>query len=407
MEKKTSIVDLIDATEKELLKLGYQPIPVKIYQRIWKRFRNFSAEHGEMAFSEKFGAVFLKETYGWPDESGNNTTYMRNAARAIRVLGDFKQHGVILRGKRIFYRGWEEHFGETLNAYKQHGAAVGLSTGSVFRIEQVLQKFFEYLQMRGIHSCEVLDCKIIDGFVKTLAGYVPNTLNVSMFALRAFFDFLFETGVTGENLREYVPCVRHVRRRSIPSIWSKEEAKRIVDAVDTASPIGKRDMAILLMISRLGMRQSDVVNLRFDNINWPACTLAFVQVKTKRPLTLPLPDDVGNAVIEYMKHGRPPVESPYVFVKHIPPFDPLKSVFLILDKHLRHAGIDMRPGNHKGAHTLRHSLASRLLDNDVPVETIAAILGHADTNQTYDYLKVGFKALAECALDPEEVMKNA
>jgi integrase len=130
-------------------------------------------------------------------------------------------------------------------------------------------------------------------------------------------------------------------------------------------------------------------------------------VKTNRPLTLPLPDDVGNAVIEYLKHGRPPVESSYVFVKHVPPFDSLKTVFLILDKHIRRAGIDMRPGSHKGSHALRHSLASRLLDNDVPVETIAAILGHQDPNVTYGYLKVGFKALADCALDPEEVMGNA
>ena len=268
MENGTSIIELIDGTEKELMKLGYRPTPVKVYQRIWKRFRNYSAEHGEVKFSEEFGAVFLKETYGWPNESGNkNTTYMWNAARAIRLLGDFKQHGVVLRGKRIFYRGWEEHFGKTLDEFKRHGTAVGLSKGSVFRIEQVLQKFFEYLRMRDIQSCDVLDCKIIDGFVKTLAGYVPKTLSVCMFALRAFFDFLFETGVTGENLRKYVPCVRNVRRRSIPSVWSKEEAKQIIDAVDTASPIGKRDMAILLMISRLGMRQSDVVSQRKTKVS--------------------------------------------------------------------------------------------------------------------------------------------
>ena len=404
MEKETSIVELIDATEKELLKLGYRPTVTKLYRQIWKKFRNYSAECGETAFSEEFGAVFLKGTYGWPDKSGKNTLYMRYAARAIRLLGDFKLHGVVLRGKRIFYRRWEEYFGETFEAFKRRSAAAGLSTGSVCRIEQVLMKFFEYLQMRGIRSCEALDCKSVDGFVKTLSGYAPKTLNVSMFALRTFFDFLFETGVTGENLRKYVPCVRHVRRQNIPFVWSKEEAIRIIDAVDTASPTGKRDMAILLMLSRLGMRQSDVVNLQFDNINWSACTLTFVQVKTNRPLTLPLPDDVGNAVIEYLKHGRPPVESSYVFVKHIPPFDPLKTVFLILDKNIRRAGINMRPG--RGSRSLRHSLASRLLDNDVPVETIAAILGHPDPNVTYNYLKVGFKALADCALDPEEVMGN-
>jgi integrase len=101
------------------------------------------------------------------------------------------------------------------------------------------------------------------------------------------------------------------------------------------------------------------------------------------------------------------VESSYVFVKHVPPFDQLKTVFMILGKHIRRAGIKMRPGSRKGAHSLRHSLASRLLDNNVPVETIAAILGHPDPNVTYDYLKVGFKALADCALDPEEVMGNA
>jgi len=406
METETSIVDLIDATEKELLKIGYQPGTVKIYRLLWKKFSDYSTKHGEAAFSEEFGAVFLKEIYGWPNESGNNTWHMRFAARSIRVLGDFKMHGVVLRGKRILYHEWEEHFRETLKVFKQHGATVGLSVRSIFRIEQVLAKFFRYLQMRGVHSCETLDCNSIDGFVKTLAGYAPKTLSVCMFALRVFLNFLFETGVTGENLRKYVPSVRNVRRRSIPSVWNKEEAKRIIDAVNTASPTGKRDMAILLMLSRLGMRQSDVVNLQFDNINWSACTLSFVQVKTNRLLTLPLLDDVGDAVIEYLKHGRPPVESPYVFIKHVTPFDPLKSVFLIMDKHIRRAGLDLRPRKNRGAHSLRHSLASRLLDNDVPVETIAAILGHTDPNQTYDYLKVGFKALAECALDPEEVIGN-
>ena len=94
------------------------------------------------------------------------------------------------------------------------------------------------------------------------------------------------------------------------------------------------------------------------------------------------PDDVGNAVIEYLKNGRPPVESPYVFVKHVPLFEPLKTVFLILDKYVRHAGIDLRQGKNSVAYSPRHSLASRLLYNDVPVETIAAILGHSDPNQT-------------------------
>ena len=85
MEKEARIVELIDATEKELLKLGYRPTVVKLYRQIWKKFRVYAADRGEAAFSEEFGAVFLKGTYGWPEESGN-THRMRCAARAIRLL---------------------------------------------------------------------------------------------------------------------------------------------------------------------------------------------------------------------------------------------------------------------------------------------------------------------------------
>jgi site-specific recombinase XerD len=407
MEKESGIIELIGATEKELLKLSYRPSTVKQYQRVWRQFKKYSRQCGEVQFSEGFGTKFLKDVYGWPDDAGTGTPYMRHAARAMRLLGEYRMHGIVLSRKRIFYRGWEKDFGETLNGFKQYGSAKGMSASSIFRIEQVLGKLFEYMQAQGIYSCDLMDAQSIDGFVKTLAGFAPKTVNVSLFALRAFLDYLYENEITEKNLRAVVPSAKGVKRRTVPSTWTSEESERIINAVDTSNPAGKRDFAILLMIARLGMRQSDVVNLKLENIDWTNCTISFVQAKTKKTLALPLAADVGNAVIEYLKHGRPPAESKYVFVKHIPPFDPLKEVYMILDKHLRHAGISMAPGRQKGAHTLRHSLASRLLENETSIEMIAAILGHTGLGATLDYLKIDIKALSECALDPEEVMENA
>jgi len=163
---------------------------------------------------------------------------------------------------------------------------------------------------------------------------------------------------------------------------------------------------VLLTIARLGLRKSDVRNLTFDCIDWERSTLSIVQQKTGVPLALPLLPDVGEAIIDYLKNGRPKSDLPFVFLQQVSPYKQMRDVYMILDVHRKRAGVPVKQGRSKGPHAFRHSLAARLLEEGVPVGTVAEILGHTNPSSTVEYLRIDAKALAECAVDPEGVMED-
>ena len=172
------------------------------------------------------------------------------------------------------------------------------------------------------------------------------------------------------------------------------------------SPKGKRDYAIILIACRLGLRCTDIKNLCFENFNWTEKKLCFTQSKTGQPMELPLVPDVGLAVIDYLKYGRPKVDSSRIFVRHTAPFLPFAEgdhLDQLIRAYMVKAHIPMR-GKHRGMHSLRHTMSSVLLEKDTPLPVISDIIGHLDTNSTAVYLKVDMERLAECPLDFEEVI---
>ena len=159
---------------------------------------------------------------------------------------------------------------------------------------------------------------------------------------------------------------------------------------------------MILLACILGLRISDIKNLRFSNFDWENKQLSLVQHKTHKPLTLPLPDAVGWAVIDYIKNGRPQYfESDIVFLKHMPPFDPISDNDHLEQRivfHMNKAGIRRDKNKHSGFHSLRHSAGSMLLDMGTPLPVITTILGHSDMDVTGIYLKTDLEKLAECVL---------
>jgi integrase/recombinase XerD len=148
------------------------------------------------------------------------------------------------------------------------------------------------------------------------------------------------------------------------------------------------------------MRCTDIKHLKMENFHWEEKKLVFIQSKTKRPLSLPLTQEVGWAVINYLKHGRPKIDSPYLFLKHVMPFGCFSennSLNHLIKTYMELAHLPTLKKK-RGIHSLRHTLASVLLKKDTPLSTISDILGHADADSTAVYLKIDIKKLKECAL---------
>jgi integrase len=219
--------------------------------------------------------------------------------------------------------------------------------------------------------------------------------------------FLHREQYHQKDLSHSVPRVHCGRTSKLPNIWTPEEVERILQSVDRGTSEGKRDYAILLLVTHLGLRDGDVQNLKFENICWEECLIRLNQMKTGRLLELPLREDIGNAIIDYLKYGRPTQDtSQYVFIRHKVPYGKCNNYYYIMKKYLSAAKIQLDTTKLHGLHTLRHTLATRLLEQQVPLHTISQILGHTSINSTNVYLRVDLNALRECALNPEEVFVN-
>lgn len=183
----------------------------------------------------------------------------------------------------------------------------------------------------------------------------------------------------------------------------------MLNSVDRGNPTGKRDYAILLLVAKLGIRAGDIKDLKLSNLNWRSKIIAIRQSKTKNTITYPILKDIGWALIDYLKNGRPISDSPFVFIRMKAPYDAFgkdANLHNIITKHTRRSGITIPHGKKQGLHSLRHTLASTLLEQGTPLPVISEVLGHFNSKSTSVYLHTGLEGLRKCVIDPEDVFKN-
>lgn len=216
--------------------------------------------------------------------------------------------------------------------------------------------------------------------------------------VRHLLQFLFEKGVMKY---DYAPLLKKFKTRTtVPpiSFYQKEEIKQLEDSVDRNTPRGKRDYAMILLASRLGLRSSDILQLKFENLDWDRSLIVLTQYKTKRNLKLPIIKEVGEALIEYILNVRPKSESKNIFLSMQIPHAPLRSMTDLVKRYFIKSGIEIKGRKH-GPHSLRHSLATTMLNNGTSLPVISEALGHSNTDSTMCYLTVGLRGLVECSLD--------
>ena len=394
-----------------LQELSYRPATISIYKGIWKALIRFSCSRKKPASSLDDLCAHFLVAHDVPvgDVTGELPSRKRQFRVAVRVLLEFARDGCVHHrrrrrtGKTLFSPTFRQILRDYLlfsRDYLGHGCRT-------LRLRKCdLTEFLHFVESQGIQSVASISGPRVMEFVCSRDHFASATLRHYASALRSFFRYLWAHGLIGEDLSTHVPAIPNYRHSRIPSVWANSEVESLLDTVDRGSPQGKRDYAILLLACRLGMRVGDIRELRLEHLLWDEARIEITQAKTGKPLSLPMSEEVGLALIDYLRHGRPISDQRHVFLRLIAPFEPFganNNLHHIVNHYRCQAGIELPNHHRRGIHSLRHTLASRLLEQQTPIETIADILGHHTTESTRVYTKVDIKALQTAALDPQEV----
>jgi site-specific recombinase XerD len=400
---------LVTSALHQLEQLGYSRRSLNRYRTVWRHLTEFARQHtlGE-TFSETLAARFVD---AYRIRAGELTQpkeqWRHHIGVGLKMLGDWAHQGRIARPVADLHK---VHLfpamQKALRAYEQYGKErLYLQPSTLRRRLTALTVFLEFLRSRHIKTLDQMQAVDVSEFVVSRDHLQPRTVARIIADVRSFLRFLMLRGIVQTDLSGALPKVRVPRDAHIPSVWAPDLLVKLLGVIDRSSAKGKRDYAIILLACRLGLRVGDIRALKLDDLHWADATLKLTQSKTNTPLLLPLTEEVGAALIDYLRSGRPTTPYREVFLtltSPVAPFSPTNLYHIVA--YWRHlAGITFPTAQRRGLHALRHTLATQLLQAQTPLHTIGDILGHASVESTRLYAKADVEALRSVALELEEV----
>ena len=328
--------------------------------------------------------------------------------RSINFFSELKLYGKItLKGhtnrKSIKFIG---SLGETIESFiKDLEVQERCSPKMIFGYTKGISIFYLFCQRKNIASATSVRLLTLLDFFKDLDLKTVSYRHFIFSSLRKFLKFVYERNILETDLSLKVPRYKIVAQPKLPATYSEAEIEKMISTIDRSSPIGKRNYAIILLAVRFGLRASDIAALKFQHLCWEKNTIELTQVKTQRPLVLPLLADVGNAIIDYLKFGRQKSDQQHLFLVCRYPYGYFESgtvVSTIVQRVMTSSGIDIK-GKRHGAHSLRHSAALRMLENRIGLPLIKDTLGHQSCESTKVYLRIDLNSLRECVIDAPSV----
>ena len=281
----------------------------------------------------------------------------------------------------------------------------GLREETVRQYVHWLRRFEEYLQRVGCDELAALSLPLLSGFVTETAakGFAASTMTGVVGVLRVFLRYAHAENLMARDLSSVVERPQRYSLSSVPRSISWDDVRRMLEVVERRSVVGRRDYAILLLLVTYGLRAREVAALTLDDVDWARNRLLVRDRKRDHTTAYPLAPVVGEAIVVYLKDGRPQSSDRCLFFSHLAPVRPMThtAVSCRARHYLLLAGINVpRPGSH----TLRHACAQRLLDAGFPLKTIGDYVGHGSPASTQVYTKVDIEQLREVAIGDIETL---
>lgn len=293
--------------------------------------------------------------------------------------------------------------------YCNHLNSLALDVKTKSSKARYIKQFLGYLSSsEKLNNITKLTTNMIYSYLESKnSKYAVTTLNTIKYNLRGFLNWLHQNETIEFNGYDTFPYIRTNPRKFIPSCYSTNEISKLLSCVNTNTSTGKRDYLVLVLSIYYGLRVSDLIGLKFSNIDWNNNQIKLIQQKTKKILVLPLIDEVKFPLIDYLKNCRPQIDDEHILITLCAPFTRYaknSSLQRIVTKYMDKAKIDYSYRHH-GTHALRHSLASSMLNENIPISSISGVLGHSTINTTDLYLTFNENDFRKISLEVPDVSK--
>ncbi len=298
--------DLIAEASEALSKQGYNGNMVRKYRNVWKKLQVFAKRYRLEKFSWELACFFLREEFDI--EMDDDDIYTRDSVtmygmmvRPLLMLLLLQNKSRVVRKQKLTvmdiarFHAVTERFIAVCREQNNRQSTIHSKMWTI-------KPFLIYLQQCGIEDTDALKTlnkEAIAGFTKFLTSRGVNTISDKIGVLRIFLRFLYEEQFVTQDFSVYVPKVPG-RPKKLAHTWTSDELMRILNAIERGTSVGKRDYAVFMLVSHLGLRTGDIVNLTFDNLNWAKCRIQLMQDKTGNPLELPLSEELGKTIIDYL-----------------------------------------------------------------------------------------------------------
>lgn len=391
--------DLVDECVILMRDVGYSEKTIETYRSIWGgKVKTFKETKVQEYYSTQVGEEFLSSL---PKDVMQTYNRLR---RCITILNTVLETGSIKRyvpQKQSFDMSGE--IGSIMVEFLSYKREHRVADKTLYVYERMLGRFLTFLRIKGIETLSTLT-------EQHLLDFVASTqINKSqrIFVLRGLCYYLVERKLVSQYFGTLIKGFRFSQREKLPSVYTEEEIGLIGKAINKSEFGGKRLYAVFMLASRLALRTSDIINLKFENIDWDKNCITLIQQKTERKIELPLTAEVGNAIVDYLKNEREVGRSNFVFITLKPPFEPVSrdTIYVGIQTAIHKSKIHVGKRHH-GIHSMRHSLASKLLKDEQSLPMISSILGHVSSQSTMNYLRVDLEGMKKCLLEVPPVPES-
>ena len=389
MTKQGIPIDVLQEQVLDQLKgQGYMDSTLTTYRQFYNRLHVFMSQHGISIYTEKVGEEYLHEA-----QVGQHTLSFYTCA--IRRLNDCIAGEPYRCHHGNPFEKAPEIFSEILDGYLTSCRNSGNSIFTVNAKERTCVTFLKYVENAGCSDLHDLDAQLVS---KALLIY-SNKDNYAR--IRLFLRYIAEKGITVKDFSGVVP--HYKRRKVLPTTYTPCEITAIENSVDTGTDTGKRDLAIIRLATRMGLRSGDIAKLRWSEIDFSTGYISLIQEKTGQPLSLQMPQEVSDALLLHLEKITHLPEDDYVFHSMTAPYGRITTSIIrhAVNNCFIVAGVNTTGKKH-GPHVFRSSLASSMVNDGGSYETVRRILGHSDPDVIKHYARTDIEKLRLCAIEPPE-----